>query len=356
MKIKFAIFCLFVGLLTVSLGTAFSAESNQRVKTSVNQGDMERLDHLYNLIQEYKKADMEVSEDLYVQFFELQNQLEPENFPNQSDRGALDQGTDNCPGYIITQPGSGPWTWTDYGTTANFANNCTFRSGRDVVYQISFNHTDSLQITTCGSGFDTYLYIYANACCTGTPVYVSDDSPICGAHSLHSAIRGCFNANTTYYVIVDGFRFASSYGSYQLHISGTGGCGPTEPPQSQCPPNFLVHSESTEEDEGICEFGYTTVCGDRWCGTINAQGDLDVYRITLSTFANLTIRVFGDDTPGHTGYNLGLDPIVNLYPYTCDGPINTNDNNNGEGPDNSIPHGNDSRLVRYCANPGMYGI
>ncbi len=318
--------------------------------TAQPEGNAQLL-QLWNQISQLKQSNSEIPAELYEQFFSLEQQLYPERVSRE--RG-LDQGMDGCPGYLIEQPEQGLFDWVDYGQTYNLNNDCTFpqcRTGRDVIYQLNITQQDSLQITTCGSGFDTYLCIFAGACCgVGTqPTYSNDDSPICGPNSVRSAIRGCFQPGL-YYIVVDGFN-GTAQGHYQLNIQSlTGGtCG--QNPELECPPDYVQHVELG--DEGVCELGTTISCPARYCGVIGGLGDLDIFTFALESCARVTLSVWGNDTPGHSSSGHGLNPLLNLYTAGCESPIYTNDNVSGNPPDIT---GNDSRIVTLCLRPSTYWV
>ena len=310
-----------------------------------------QLEALWNEIQQLKQQDSEISADLYQRYFELEQQLYPERFARGGDRG-LDQGMDGCPGYPIVQP-EGLFDWVDYGQTYNYNNDCTIpacRTGRDVVYSLTVTAQDSLQITTCGSGFDTYLCIYSGVCCqSGSLVFSNDDSDICGTGSLRSGIRGCFVPGD-YFIVVDGFN-QTAQGHYQLNIQSlTGGqCG--QNPELECPPDFLQHVEGP--DEGVCEYGTSMECPARFCGAVDGLGDLDVYNFVLTECTIVILSAWGNDTPGHSGSGHGLDPILNLYTTECESPIYTNDDVIGNPPDLT---GHDSRIITLCLRPATYWV
>ena len=342
------ILTLFV-LALILAGALTAAAQN----APVNPQSLRELNELWSQIQQLKQSDAAISDELYQQFFEAEQMVFPERISEGRERG-LDQGMDGCPGALIVQPEPGPMDWVDYGQTYNYYNDCGFpicRPGRDVVYHIQVTYEDSLQITTCGSGFDTWLCIYGGSCCEqGALLHSNDDSDICGPNSLRSGIRACF-APGDYYVVVDGFN-ATAQGHYQLNVQSltSGGCG--QNPEIVCPPDYLQHEEGPS-DEQVCEFGTFINCPARYCGVIGGLGDLDVYYFTLEECNIVTLSVWGNDTPGHSGSGHGLDPIVNLYTTGCESPIYTNDDVIGNPPDIT---GHDSRLITLCLRPATYWV
>lgn len=119
------------------------------------------LSRIFQQIQEMKATGQDIPADLYDQYFELESVVYPERGVNR-DR-SLDQGISDCPGSLVIDPDTGPFTWTDYGQTYLFQNTCDgCRNGRDVTFEFRFQVTDQdcVEINTCGSGFDTWLCIY----------------------------------------------------------------------------------------------------------------------------------------------------------------------------------------------------
>ena len=111
-----------------------------------------------------------------------------------------------------------PFTTT--GSTASgsgFSNAYTGTNNQtspDVFYRFTTGAcTDSLLISTCGSGFDTYVHLL-NA--TGTQLLSNDDNgPSCTGTS--ASIKALVLPNTTYFVGVEGF--GSATGSFNLSIA-----------------------------------------------------------------------------------------------------------------------------------------
>jgi hypothetical protein len=335
------------------------AQISQDRRTTL-QSEFERV---WTQIQQAKTHQQEIEPQVYDRFFELEALLYPERRPvEQGGRHTLDQGQDNCPGWVINQTAPGqPFEYHDFGTNVGYHNSCTLcRPGRDLIYTLVVNHTDSIQINTCGSQYDTYLCIFRDSCCSagGTLIFSNDDSPVCGTHSITSAVSECFNPGT-YYIVVDGYG-AGSVGPYWLSVRGIPGstCG-SEPP-IQCPETFRHHTESQQNDEAPCEFGTEAFCGDRFCGAIDGQGDIDVFYLNVDIgperqvgVVSFTFSLYANDTPGHTGYHRGLDPIIQLFSSPCEAAFYANDDFQGS---NGAPEGHDSRIVTECLPGGTYWL
>ena len=103
----------------------------------------------------------------------------------------------------------------------------------DLVYEFTNGLSDQyVDISVCQAitDYDSQLYIYEGSC-TGTPVGCMEDgcqSPAFGAVYNSTIIAQLLLANTTYYIVVDGYN-GGSIGNYQLDIyASTGISPPTE--------------------------------------------------------------------------------------------------------------------------------
>jgi large repetitive protein len=84
----------------------------------------------------------------------------------------------------------------------------------DVFYRFTTGPcADSIQVSTCGSGFDTYLHLL-NA--TGTNLSSNDDNgPFCTG--TNASLRAVVLPNTTYFVVVEGY--AALTGFFTLNVN-----------------------------------------------------------------------------------------------------------------------------------------
>jgi hypothetical protein len=129
------------------------------------------------------------------------------------------------------------------GTTANF-NDDYFEScpdygnaggGQDVVYKYINGTIDTyVRISICESitDFDSQLYVYRDSCFSGSALACQEDgcqSPNFNANYNSFIDPFLFEANTTYYIVIDGYS-ANSFGNYQLNIDTV-----PAPPSSQIP-------------------------------------------------------------------------------------------------------------------------
>ncbi len=149
-------------------------------------------------------------------------------------RPALDQGGENC--LDATVISALPYSAT--GTTASFADDyfgeCGAPNGSapDVVYSFTPDSNVVVQIHTCGSHFDTRLYVY-EAACPGFAIACNDDA--CdGADSLPLASRIYalpLSEGETYFIVVDGSN--GEQGNYALEIAEVSLC-PSPPLNDSC--------------------------------------------------------------------------------------------------------------------------
>lgn len=102
--------------------------------------------------------------------------------------------------------------------------------GKDLVYEYTNGASDIyLTISLCQAitDYDCQVYVYQGNC-TGTPVGCQEDgcqSPAYGSPYNSTIVAHLFLANTTYYIVVDGYNAASS-GNYQLNIFESIGINP----------------------------------------------------------------------------------------------------------------------------------
>jgi hypothetical protein len=135
-------------------------------------------------------------------------------FTLSSTRASINHDTCATPARITA---NGTYTGTTTGRGANYTASCGYQTNlaADVVYVLTARTNGTITATTCGSSFDTVLYV--GTTCGGSTVgattVCNDDS--CG---LQSSVTWSATAGTTYYIVVDGYNGAS--GSYELNITG----------------------------------------------------------------------------------------------------------------------------------------
>jgi hypothetical protein len=193
------------------------------------------------------------------------------------------------------------------GTTVGFANDYNYVSSTgapDVVYSYTAVPGQvPVTFSLCGSGFDTYIYLY-EATCTGTPIIYNDD--FCSLQSQVSCVP--LTAGVTYFIVVDGFSAGS--GAYSLLATPCTPCNvdsagvtffePVEPwpvpgnyswtdPDGGCNDSIPVFAGVACGESG---FGKTFLYTDSISGSIYT--DTDWYRLVLSTPQYVTVTATGE--------------------------------------------------------------
>lgn len=222
-----------IGLLIAVLaivGMGCNSERAQAPLSSLQNSEIEtaevELNALYEQISKSDEQGIDVPEAVYDRYFALEELLHPEYYelPTRGHTIFLDELQDVCPGTEIEGPEGGVMTYSVCGQTYNANNDCTYpdcRYGRDVVVELHINANDYLVITTTGSRFDTYLCLYADACCGEEGMDVierNNNAPeLCNGQRLAAGIERCVFPGT-YYIVLDGAG-PSARGSYCLNIT-----------------------------------------------------------------------------------------------------------------------------------------
>jgi hypothetical protein len=145
------------------------------------------------------------------------------------------------------------------GTTIGYADDydvaCPYPGSvsPDVVFRWTASSTVYLNICTCGSNYDTKLYVYEDGYTAGRCYACNDDSADCPGPPYRSSIgRMPATAGNTYYIVVDGY--GGGFGRFLLEINEVAApelCALTRPPVA------------FDEHEPRCHDGYVdaTNCG-----------------------------------------------------------------------------------------------
>lgn len=180
----------------------------------------------------------------------------------------------------------------------------------DVVYSFTPTSDMCVNISLCGSNYDTEIVVYQNN--VGTPIACQDDSPYCGLQSHLEAVP--LTAGNTYYIVIDGYFDAC--GVYRLYVEQC----PPPPVCDPCPPLAVL------EGEPVCTNGYqdnfnsgcnstpqrftplpcgpgVTICGTYGTFDGNISRDTDWYQFTVHTPTTIQATVQGR---GLTGTALGI--------------------------------------------------
>ena len=126
------------------------------------------------------------------------------------------QGGIDCTGYtgddftdarpVSTYPFS-----ENYSNAVCYTSQNPVYNSPDVYYLLTaFSSLSSLEISTCGSGFDTFLTVTDSE---GNPIAINDDSPNCGPQSEITIETAGYDS---LYVIVEGWN--TQLGDYTLNI------------------------------------------------------------------------------------------------------------------------------------------
>ncbi|MCB9357559.1 MAG: hypothetical protein H6505_03210 [Calditrichaeota bacterium] len=265
-----------------------------------------------------------------------------ENEDARTPGGSLDQGGDVC----ATALAITSIPFCDTGTTAGYNNDyqtpCQPNAfARDVVYSMTPSATSILTFSLCGSSFNTALHIWRG--CPGQGgvlVCCSDD--VCGDDACCSGVTVV--PGSTYYIVVDGGLGGSNFGDYILNVvTGADNC-----PSTPCEPTCDYLALDIEPNNACSGSAATFACGDTVCGFAGTN-DNDYYnfRIVGPDCREVTIDVFGNDTPGWYPFGLGLNPEVQLINSTCTLSLAYDDNGG---------FGNDARISGLCLEPGTYKL
>lgn len=156
-----------------------------------------------------------------------------------------------CGAPTVIPPTGGVFNGTTAGTS-ELQGLCAGHFGPEKVYAWTPMAAGIATISTCGSSFDTYVYLREASCTSGAVSGCSDD--FCGLQSVSNPF---VQAGVTYYIVVDGFG-PSDAGSFTLTVT----------PPAFCGDGVTTGSEECDDGNTNPDDGCTndcTVCGN---GTI----------------------------------------------------------------------------------------
>ncbi|MHC4844283.1 MAG: hypothetical protein ACYTEE_10815, partial [Planctomycetota bacterium] len=218
--------------------------------------------------------------------------------------------------------------FTDTGNTCDFTNvyfslNCGGIFSPDCAYQYTPTSNITVDISLCGSSYDTMIHVYQNAC-SGVEMVCNDD--YCGLQSQLFDVE--LTAGNTYYFVVDGAGFGC--GDYIINITSEEiSCS------VECPPDANDEQETCGDDtNGGCNMDIPAFepisCGQTVCGTAwdaNDRRDTDWYEVVITEDSELTWTVEAEfpvviglaesDNPGSGDCN---DITGYLEPYELGNP------------------------------------
>ncbi len=223
-------------------------------------------------------------------------------YGSQAPARGLDQGGDVCASATVISS----LPYCDTGTTVGYADNytpgtCIYSAGApDVVYVVTPGTTVTVNVSLCGSSYDTGLGVFEGCPDTGTNLACNDDW--CG---LQSCVTATLLGGHTYYILVDGF--ASYAGNYLLNITTDGVCAST-PCGPQAPANDHCADAAPLSVPG-------SVTGSTAAATADAAPDCG----TSVDAPGVWYLVIGDGTTltATTCNNSGTNYDSKLHVYTC---------------------------------------
>jgi hypothetical protein len=106
------------------------------------------------------------------------------------------------------------------GSTASMTNAYpgNGNGGLDYTYKVVFSSAMTVTLTTCGTTWDTYLYLLD---AQGSEISYNDDFSSCSSNNLASGINYTLTSGT-YYIVVDAYNSTYS-GAFVLNITTSGG-------------------------------------------------------------------------------------------------------------------------------------
>jgi hypothetical protein len=235
----------------------------------------------------------------------------------------------------------------DEGTTWWYADNyqpsCAEPGGNDRVYKYTPSHTEVVNVSLCGSYFDTVIHVWLD-CPTygGQEICCNNDYP-CPIDGLQSCCeRVVLMGNQTYYIIVDG-NGPNAKGHYILNITPNEECPSAHcpgipPPNDSCNVAILLPNPS---NGGQWVAGWTI--GATLDNTPVCAGEAQVapgvwYKI-IGNGNTMTVTTCDQYTD--------FDTKLSVFCHSCDTLvcISANDNFN-------IPICGMTSLVSWCTRPG----
>lgn len=193
--------------------------------------------------------------------------------------------------------------FSDSGSTIGQTNNydavCPFTGSTspDVVYSYAPASSGTIDISLCGSLYDTKVYVYQDACIGGAHIACNDDgcgvAANCGGGAYCSSLAGVPVSNTsTYFIVVDGWSGAS--GTYNITVNeGAGPCVTCTDTEGE--PDCGLPVDTVNGGCNSTPNVFSTInCGDTVCGSGAFNGatrDTDWYQLVLTQETGITFTV-----------------------------------------------------------------
>jgi|GEM_PF-1428204 len=209
---------LMLAMLMASIALGYEAQKNDGGNDAIDRFDSpnaKRLQELSDLMIEMKAND-QFDQAIWDEFYGLLHGMDMVQ-ERANHRANLDQGGDVFASAFVIPS----LPFTDGGTTTGYANDYNggwSYTGPDVVYKYTPSKDEHIQISLCGSYYDTRLIVYRNS--TSDRIARNDDG--CPQYredlSLLSDVE--LTTGNTYYIVVDGYNNAN--GQYFLRVDVKG--------------------------------------------------------------------------------------------------------------------------------------
>src|SRR5690348_3067171 len=116
---------------------------------------------------------------------------------------------------------TGTYPYTDSRNTSTYGNDFG-QSGPDIFYKFTVNEPTTISVSTCGSGWDTYLWILNSS--GSEMIHDDDNGAACSGVTASIVIPSSQTTITslaagTYYIVVEGY--GSNTGTVNLSVSLT---------------------------------------------------------------------------------------------------------------------------------------
>lgn len=126
---------------------------------------------------------------------------------------------DACLGPTVIPATGGTFTGTTSGSSSQAGSCASTASAPEKVFQWTPATSGAATIQTCGSSFNTALYLRGGSCGTGSQLSCNDNTGGCpgaGVGNYGSRIRPSVTAGQTYYIVVDGANGGA--GNFSLSV------------------------------------------------------------------------------------------------------------------------------------------
>jgi RHS repeat-associated protein len=141
------------------------------------------------------------------------------------------QGNNMSNPLVMGTYNAGTYTYTDYRNTSSYGNDYG-QSSADIFYRFTVSGPTTISISTCGSGWDTYLHLLNSS---GSSVVVNDDyGPVCSTSNASIVIPSGQTSLTaldagTYYIVAEGWSTNTGVVSLTVNLTVQGPPAPTDP-------------------------------------------------------------------------------------------------------------------------------